>query len=163
MFDWSCPSLSASDSILLPIWHSRHSHFMQRHVPLLSHMHTLFFGLPILYISLRGHFFFGFHCTCLFSPQICFLLIHILPPIGWILFQTYLGVIIQVQMATQILAAKSTQTQIRCPALHPTSVLQRGGTDAHLAHARWSYTHLHALSWSLLRRCGPLGTGGLLV
>ena len=60
MFDWSCPSLSASDSILLPIWHSRHSRFMQRHVPLLSHMHTLLFGLPILYISLRGLFFFWF-------------------------------------------------------------------------------------------------------
>ena len=61
------------------------------------------------------------------------------------------------RMATQILAAKSTQTQIRCPALHPASTIRKGGTDAHLARARCRHAHLHALLWSPFGRCGPLG------
>jgi hypothetical protein len=61
------------------------------------------------------------------------------------------GAIIWARMATQILAAKSTQTRIRRPALHPSSIVRKGGTDAHLTRARCRHARLHALPWSPLR------------
>jgi hypothetical protein len=133
-FDPSRPSVSPSDSILLPI--GKVPGYLDAALKALA-LHT----------EARTSFITYAPSLCISLPKI-----PLRESLSCISFYRCMG--------WQVLASGFAQIRIHCAAFPLAGVVRTSGADAHLARAGRRHPRLHALPRRRAERPGPLGTGG---